>query len=64
MALDNAPYTDKKETKIFFIYKEIQNGSGCKVIYEEGLPDFLIYEENFVIFFISLAQRQFIKKFT
>jgi hypothetical protein len=30
-------YTDIKEKKIFLIYKEIQCGIGCKVIYEEGL---------------------------
>jgi hypothetical protein len=29
----------KKENKIFLLYKEIQMGSGCKVIYEEGLPN-------------------------
>ncbi len=32
-------YTDKKEKKIFLIYKEIQKLCICKVIYEEGLPD-------------------------
>ncbi len=44
--------TDKKEYKIFLIYKEISDGIGCKVIYEEGLPIiwgrskyFTIYEE-------------------
>jgi hypothetical protein len=31
-------YTDKKESEIFLIYKEYQMGSGCKFIYEEGLP--------------------------
>jgi hypothetical protein len=31
-------YTDKKENKIFLIYKEIQMGSGAKS-YEEGLPN-------------------------
>ncbi len=36
-------YTDKKEKKIFFIYKEIQMGSGA-VIYEEGFPN-TVYEE-------------------
>jgi hypothetical protein len=30
-------YTDKKEKKIFLIYKEIPKGSGAKS-YEEGLP--------------------------
>jgi hypothetical protein len=31
------PHTDKKENKIFLIYKEIQIGSGAN--YEEGLPN-------------------------
>jgi hypothetical protein len=32
-------YTDKKENKIFLIYRVIQIRSDrCKVIYEEGLP--------------------------
>jgi hypothetical protein len=45
-------YTDKKENKIFLIYKEIQMGSGAKsylrkgfLIYEEMLKFFPIYEE-------------------
>ncbi len=32
-------YPDKKENKIFLRYKEFSNGIGCKVIYEEGLPN-------------------------
>jgi hypothetical protein len=43
-------YTDKKENKIFLIYKEIQNGAVAKsymtnslLIYEEIFPHFLIY---------------------
>jgi hypothetical protein len=36
------PYTDKKEYKIFLIYKEIQMGSGAKSYMRKG---FLIYEE-------------------
>ncbi len=32
-------YTDNKSNQIFSIYKEIQSGSSCKVIYEEGLPN-------------------------
>ncbi len=75
-------YTDKKEIKIFLIYKEIRVGADAKsymrkgflkkyeemrkyiVISEEAvshiwlcnrsLLDFLIYEENFVFFFISV----------
>jgi hypothetical protein len=35
-------YTDKKENKIFLIYKEIQMGSGAKSYMRKG---FLIYEE-------------------
>jgi hypothetical protein len=40
-------YTDKKEKKIFLIYKEIQMGSGAKLYMRRG---FLIYEEN--LFFL------------
>ena len=36
------PYTDKKENKIFLIYKEIQIGSGAKSYIRKGFP---IYEE-------------------
>jgi hypothetical protein len=36
-------HTDKKENKIFLIYRKIQKWSSCKVMYEEGLPN--IYEE-------------------
>ncbi len=34
-------YTDKKENKIFLMYKEMQLGSGahCTVIYVEGHPN-------------------------
>ncbi len=33
-------HTDKKENKIFLIYKEIHMASGAKsYIYEEGLPN-------------------------
>jgi hypothetical protein len=35
-------HTDKKENKIFLIYKEIQKGSGAKSYMRKG---FLIYEE-------------------
>jgi hypothetical protein len=35
-------YTDKKENKIFLIYKEIQMGSCAKLYMRKG---FLIYEE-------------------
>jgi hypothetical protein len=45
-------YTDKKENKIFLIYKEIQKWSSCKVICEKG---FLIYEG---ILNISLFMRR------
>jgi hypothetical protein len=37
---DKFLHTDKKERKIFLIYKEIQMGSGAKsYMYEEGLPN-------------------------
>ncbi len=36
-------YTDKKENKIFLIYKEIQMGSGAKSYIRKS---FLIYEEK------------------
>jgi hypothetical protein len=46
------PYTDKKEKKIFLIYKEIQSGAVDKsymrkgfLIYEEMRKYFTIYEE-------------------
>jgi hypothetical protein len=35
-------YTDKKETKIFLIYKEMQNGAVAKSYMVKG---FLMYEE-------------------
>jgi hypothetical protein len=35
-------YADKKESKIFLIYKEIQMGSGAKSYMRKG---FVIYEE-------------------
>ncbi len=46
-------YTDKKEKKIFLIYKEIQSGAVAKsymrkgfLIYEEKRKYFPIYEET------------------
>jgi hypothetical protein len=36
------PYTDKKESKIFLIYKEIQMGAVAKAYMRKG---FLIYKE-------------------
>jgi hypothetical protein len=63
--VEQAPYTDKKEKKIFLIYKEIQMGSGAKsymrrssVIYDFA-PDlsefpYILYEENFILFFNSV----------
>ncbi len=45
-------YTDKKENKIFLIYKEIQSGAVTKSYMRKGFPVFeemrkyfLIYEE-------------------
>jgi hypothetical protein len=37
-----AEYTDKKDNKIFLIYKEIQSGAAAKSYMRKG---FLIYEE-------------------
>jgi hypothetical protein len=37
---DRQQHTDKKENKIFLIYKEIQSGAVAKsTVYEEGLPN-------------------------
>jgi hypothetical protein len=43
-------YTDKKEKKIFLIYKEIQSGAVAKSYIRKG---FLIYEEMRKYFLIS-----------
>ncbi len=43
-------YTDKIEKKIFFIYKEIQNGAVAKSYMTNGL--LLIYEKIFAHFLI------------
>jgi hypothetical protein len=73
-------FTDKKESEIFLIYKEIQIGSVAKsymrtgfiiheemrkylIIYEEAVShilNFLIYEENFVFFFINVGRSFFV----
>jgi hypothetical protein len=49
---DLSKHTDKKEKKIFLIYKEIQKGTVAKLyirkgflIYEEMLKFLVIYEE-------------------
>jgi hypothetical protein len=54
--------TDKKEKKIFFIYKEIQSGAVAKsfmgkgfLIYEEMRKYFPIYEEPLVIYDFATA---------
>jgi hypothetical protein len=39
---NQGPHTDKKEKKIFLIYKEIQSGAAAKSYMRKG---FLIYEE-------------------
>jgi hypothetical protein len=39
---EKGQYTDRKENKIFLIYREIQMGSGAKSYMRKG---FLIYEE-------------------
>jgi hypothetical protein len=59
-------YTDKNENQIFLIYKEIQSGAVAKsymrkgfLIYEEigncSVLNFLIYKENFILFFCRLG---------
>jgi hypothetical protein len=54
--------TDKKEKKIFFIYKEIQSGAVAKsfmgkgfLIYEEMRKYFPTYEEPLVIYDFATA---------
>jgi hypothetical protein len=42
VAFYSEAYTDKKEKKIFLIYKEIQNGAVAKSYMRKG---FLIYED-------------------
>jgi hypothetical protein len=51
-------YTDKKEKKIFFIYKKIQNGAIAKsymrkgfLINEEMRKYLVIYEENVIVIY-------------
>jgi hypothetical protein len=41
MLKGSSGHTDKKRKKSFprVMYKEKPEGSGCKVIYEEGLPN-------------------------
>jgi hypothetical protein len=41
-SVPNVMYTDKKENKIFLIYKEIQSGAVAKSYMRKG---FLLYEE-------------------
>jgi hypothetical protein len=55
----NRPYvsTDKKENKIFLIYKEIQMGSGAKSYMRK---DFLIYEEIHTQIFSPYMRRPLI----
>jgi hypothetical protein len=55
-------FTGKKANKIFLIYKEIQSGAVAKsymrkdfLIYEQMRKHFPLYEENFILFFISVA---------
>jgi hypothetical protein len=54
-------HTDKKETQIFLIYKEIQSGAVAKsymgkgfLIYEEMRQYFPIYEEPLVLYDFAL----------
>ncbi len=55
-------YTDKKENKIFLIFKEIQNGAVAKSyeeilnLYEEAFSlNFLLYDENSIFFFYQCS---------
>jgi hypothetical protein len=49
VALKAGRYTDKKENKIFLIYKEIQSGAVAKTYMTNGLH---IYGEIFAHFLI------------
>ncbi len=50
--------TDKKEKKIFLIYKEIQNGAVAKsymtILYNCSTLNFLIYMKKFDFLFLSV----------
>jgi hypothetical protein len=50
-------YTDKKENKIFLIYKEIQSGVVAKSYMTNGLP---IYREIFAHFLIYYNRKPFL----
>jgi hypothetical protein len=50
-------YTDKKENKIFLIYKEIQNGAVAKSYMTNGL---LKYAEILAHFLISYIRKPFL----
>jgi hypothetical protein len=50
-------YTDKKETKTFIIYREIQMGSGAKSNMRKG---FLIYEEMHKYFYHTYVRRSLV----
>ncbi len=63
---EEVKYTDKKENKIFIIYKEIQMGSSVKsykrkgfVIYEEMRKYFPKYEEALVIYDFAANHSEF-----
>jgi hypothetical protein len=63
---DNSMYTDKKENKIFLIYKEIQSGAvaksymrKCFLIYEEMRKYFPIYEEAVSYIWLQLLHSEF-----
>jgi hypothetical protein len=53
--LSKRQYTDKKENKIFLIYKESQMGSGAKSYAPDPSEFPKIYEENFLFFFIGVV---------
>jgi hypothetical protein len=59
VSIVTAHYTDKKENKIFLIYREIQNGAVAKSYMRKG---FLIYDEMrkyFPIYEEAVSQIQY-----
>jgi hypothetical protein len=51
-------YTDKKENKIFLIYKEIQMGSGAKSYMRNGF--LILYEEMHKYFYHTYMRRSLV----
>jgi hypothetical protein len=61
MLVGGGECTDKKESKLFLIYKEIQNGAVAKsyinglIIYGKKFAHFLIYWKPFLIYDFATA---------